>query len=320
MNSTGNKLHAIENALPELRKLLSPCRLCHHECKIDRLTNAKGFCRAGSKVAVYSYSPHSGEEPPLSGSRGSGTIFFTHCSMRCVYCQNYEFSQLSDFEEIEADELSRRMIELQRLGCHNINLVSPTHYTCQIVEAVEMAVSDSLQIPIVYNTGGFDSPAVIKLLDGIVDVYLPDMRYSDSSMGKRFSGVADYAANNRKIVKEMFRQVGALQLDDRGLAKRGVIVRLLVLPGEISGTIETLHYLKKELSTDIYISLMSQYHPAYKASDIPEISRRPGEEEYIAITRAATDLGFRNGWIQGYRTDTHRFLGTRIKKGRFDWS
>jgi len=305
---------------------------------INREKGERGFCRSGSKSAVYSYSPHHGEEPPISGTRGSGTIFFTHCSMRCVYCQNHTFSQKSDqresrapqrqkvqtargyrrddFEEIETEELAGRMLELQNAGCHNINLVSPTHYACRIAEALDMAAKNSLNIPVIYNTGGYDSPELIKLLDGIIDIYMPDMRYSSDDIAQRYSSAPGYVENNRLIIKEMFRQAGPLKIKRDGIAEKGVIVRLLILPGNASGTIETLRFLKKEVSTDIYLSVMSQYYPAYKAAEYPEIAGRIKSDEYEQVIEVVRELGFENGWIQGFLTDTDRFLGTNIKPGR----
>ncbi len=294
-------------------KLIKSCRLCVRNCKVNREKGEKGFCRAGSKPAVYSYSPHHGEEPPISGTKGSGAIFFTHCNMKCVYCQNHIFSQESDFKEIKTAGLAERMLELQKSGCHNINLVSPTHYAFQIAEALEIAVKNSLKIPVIYNTGGYDSPELIKLLEGMIDIYLPDMRYSDDKMAQKYSSAPGYVENNRAIIKEMFRQAGPLELNEEGIAKKGVIVRLLVLPGCVSGVIETLRFLKKEVSTDIYLSVMSQYYPAYKAADYPEIARRVKRSEYELIIKILGELGFKNGWIQGFKTDNNRFLGTNIK-------
>jgi putative pyruvate formate lyase activating enzyme len=296
-----------------LKKLAAGCRLCMHKCSIDRLKGEAGTCRASSKVAVYSYSPHNGEEPPLSGRKGSGTIFFTHCNMKCVYCQNYVFSQQSSVEEIEINELAERMLELQGMGCHNINLVSPTHYAHQIVEALQIAIKRSLKIPIVYNTGGYDNIELIKLLDGIIDIYLPDMRYSQDEMALKYSSAPNYVENNRLIIKEMFRQVGPIKLNSEGIAEKGMIVRLLVLPDNISGTIETLRFLKEEVSEDIYLSVMSQYHPTYKANEYPDIARRINKKEYDEITKEVENLGFTNGWIQGFITQPDHFLGTNIQ-------
>lgn len=307
-----NKLSVIRRNLPALRELARECKLCRHRCSVDRLAGERGFCRAGAKPAVYSYSPHHGEEPPVSGTRGSGTIFFTHCNMKCVYCQNHQFSQESDFEEIGVKELAERMLELQALGCHNINLVSPTHYALPIVEALEIATEKSLNIPIAYNTGGYDSPELIKLLGGIVDIYMPDMRYSNNEMAEAFSSAPGYVENNRAIIKDMFRQAGVLSMDKSGIAQKGVIVRLLILPENTSGTVETLRFLN-EVSPDIYISLMSQYYPTYMAKNHPKIARRINGKEHGEVVEELEKLGFTNGWVQGRQTNPGRFLGTNIK-------
>jgi putative pyruvate formate lyase activating enzyme len=317
-------VQAIKKNLPALRQLADPCRLCPHQCSALRLKGQKGRCGAGASVAVYSYAPHHGEEPPLSGTRnaqnlfageagGSGTIFFTHCNMHCVYCQNYAFSQESNFEEISIVELASRMLSLQRLGCYNINLVSPTHYVCQIVEALRIALEQGLSIPVVYNTGGYDNVEVIKLLDGIIDVYMPDMRYADERMAARYSSAPSYVEHNRLVVCEMYRQAGSLELDERGIATKGLLIRLLMLPARISGTVETLRFLRTELSHTVYLSVMSQYHPTYRAYRYPEMNRHITQEEYNDIVREVERLGFTNGWVQGYMTESDRFLGTNIR-------
>ena len=306
------KLALIEKIKPKLADLAKNCAFCMHRCGVNRLKNERGICKAGRKPALYSYSPHHGEEPPLSGARGSGTIFFTHCNLKCVYCQNFEFSQNSDFEEIAPNVLTGRMLELQKLGCHNINFVSPTHYAYQMVEALEIALEKSLDVPIVYNTGGYDSIELIKLLYGIVDIYLVDMRYSQDLMAKKYSGAPDYVENNRLIIKEMFRQAGTLKTDNEGIAKKGVIVRLLILPDNISGTVDTLKFLEN-VSNDMYLSVMSQYYPTYKAQNYPEIARKINEKEYKAVIEEVEKLGFANGWMQGFRVESERFLGTNIK-------
>jgi putative pyruvate formate lyase activating enzyme len=233
--------------------------------------------------------------------------------MKCVYCQNYIFSQQSDLGEIEIDSLAARMLELEAMDCHNINLVSPTHYAWGIVEALRTATEKGLHIPIVYNTGGYDSPGLIKLLDGIIDIYLPDMRYADDKMALKYSDAPRYVENNRKSIKEMFRQAGILEMDKHGIAKKGVIVRLLILPNNVSGTIDTLKFLKNEVSRDIFISVMSQYHPTYEAATYPDISRRITKKEYDEVIDSLETLGFTNGWIQGFQTDPERFLGTNIR-------
>jgi len=295
-----------------LAKLSSPCRLCAHKCGVNRSKGEKGLCLAGSKPAVYSVSPHHGEEPPLSGKSGSGTIFFTHCNLKCAYCQNYTFSRESDLLEMTVEELAQKILELEKLGCHNINFVSPTHYAPQMAESLQVA-RKSLKIPVVYNTGGYDTIELIKALEGIVDIYMPDMRYSQNTMAEKYSSAPGYVENNRLIIKEMWRQAGPLKLDKEGIAEKGMLIRLLILPGNASGTIETLKFLKEEVSSEIYLSVMSQYHPTYKAMDHPEIARRITPKEYDEVTKAIEDLGFMNGWIQGYHAAPDHFLGTDIQ-------
>ena len=303
----------------DIEELSNPCILCAHRCGVNRPKGEKGACNTVEKCAVYSYSPHHGEEPPISGSRGSGTIFFTHCNLKCVYCQNYSFSQESEVGEITVQELADRMLELKNLGCHNINLVSPTHYALQIVQALKLAIARNLNIPIVYNTGGYDSLELIKLLDGAIDIYMPDIRYASNNMANKYSAAPGYARNSKLIIKEMYRQVGTLKLNAEGIAQKGMLIRLLILPGNTSGTIDTLRFLKNEVSRDVYISVMSQYHPTYHARNFPELSRRITRKEYEAVVDEVEKLDFKSGYIQGYATDHERFLGTRIRPGRFTW-
>jgi len=308
------KENLIKKSLPQLKSLLESCRLCPRNCSLNRLKNKKGFCKTGLKPAVYSYAPHHGEEPPLSGNRGSGTIFFTHCNMACVYCQNYKFSQQSCEKEMTTDELANLMLGLERVGCHNINLVSPTHYVPQIVEALSVALKNGLKLPLVYNTGGYDSLEVIKLLDGIVDIYMPDMRYSDDAMAKKYSNAPNYVMHNRNSVLEMQRQVGDLKQDKKGIAMQGLIIRCLVLPENISGIEKTLEFISARVSKKAYISLMSQYYPAHKARDIKEISRRLTANEYSIAVDKMKELGLANGWVQSppYEMDL-RLAGHKIR-------
>ena len=292
------KEYRIKQKLPKLKSLLESCVLCPRQCKINRLEKRAGACNAGLKPAVYSYSPHHGEEPPLSGVAGSGTIFFTHCNMGCVYCQNYKFSQLSDHAEMTAGDLADIMLELQSMRCHNINLVSPTHYVPQITEALLLAIEKGLTLPVVYNTGGYDSLEVIKLLDGIIDIYLPDMRYNDDKMAAKYSNAPNYVGHNRKCVAEMQRQVGDLMFTGDDIAIKGLIVRCLVLPGSISGTDKTLEFIAASISKNAYISLMSQFYPVHRAFDFDELSRRITDHEYKKVIDKLEELGFNNGWVQ----------------------
>lgn len=277
---------------------LESCVLCPRECRVNRLKGEKGFCGVDAQLWVSSYGPHYGEEPPLSGTSGSGTIFFTFCNLKCVYCQNYSISQLGDGDIVSVQDLAGMMLYLQGIGCHNINLVTPTHFLPQIVSALVIAVEKGLKIPIVYNTSGYEKVEILKLLDGIIDIYLPDMRYSSEVNSVRYSSAPEYPRFNRTAVKEMFRQVGNLEVDKKGIARRGLIIRHLVMPEDVSGTEEVLRFIAEEISKDTYISLMAQYRPMYKAIDIPIINRRITREEYKRAIEIAKSLGLRNVWTQ----------------------
>jgi len=291
---------------------LAYCAICPRKCKVNRLENKTGFCKTGKLAEVHSFFCHHGEEPPLSGTKGSGTIFFSHCNMACVYCQNYEFSQLGAGREYTPEDLAGVMLKLQGMGCHNINLVTPTHVLAQILKALQLACEQGLKIPLVYNTGGYELTEVIKLLDGIVDIYLPDMRYADSAISKKLSQAADYPRYNQEAVREMYRQVGRAEFDADGLIRRGLIIRHLVLPNRASGTEKIMRFIAKEISKDTYISLMSQYLPYHKASGYPEISRRLKKEEYGEAKKILERYNLLNGWIQeSYGSE--RFAGVNIK-------
>jgi putative pyruvate formate lyase activating enzyme len=253
--------------------MLEECCLCPRHCEVNRLVGEKGKCRITNQALVSSYGPHFGEEAPLVGRRGSGTIFFTYCNLRCVFCQNYTISQLGEGSGVGKEELARTMLSLQTMGCHNINLVSPTHVVPYILEALELAVSGGLYLPLVYNTGGYDAVETLQLLDGIVDIYMPDMKYSDERTAERLSGIKDYPQVNRAAVREMHRQVGDLQVDEQGVAQRGLLVRHLVLPNRLAGTEEVVRFLAQEVSTNTYLNIMAQYHPCHKAFDIPQLAR-----------------------------------------------
>ncbi len=267
---------------------LRDCDLCARYCRIDRLQTLKGAaCRTGERAVVHSYGPHHGEEQPLRGWHGSGTIFFSWCNLRCVFCQNWDISQKGAGQEVDPEELASIMLKLQDRGCHNINLVSPSHVVAQIIAAVEIAARRGLRLPLVYNTGGYDSPEALVLLEGIVDVYMPDMKYGDSDTARRYSKVRDYVAVNQAAVREMHRQVGDLVLDPRGLARRGLLVRHLVLPAGLAGTRRVLAFLSEQISRQTYLNLMDQYHPCYRAEEYPPLDRplRPGEFDE-AVARA----------------------------------
>ena len=302
----------LNKAAEEISHMLESCSICPRKCGVNRLKNEKGFCKTGLKAKVYSFMQHRGEEPPISGTCGSGTIFFAYCNMGCAYCQNYEFSQLGQGREVEEEELASLMLQLQKMGCHNINLVTPTHVLPQILKALIIAVSGGLNIPLVYNSSGYELAEIIKLLDGIVDIYLPDMRYADNENAIKYSLVPDYPRYNQTAVKEMHHQVGVAQINKEGIIRKGLIIRHLVLPENISGTDKIMRFIAKELSTDTYISLMSQYLPYYKAKEIKPISRRLTKDEYAAAKEAMEKNGLFNGWIQeSYGLE--RFAGVNIK-------
>jgi len=307
------KLELIRKANDAFKGSLSACAICPRRCRIDRTKGKTGYCRAGLDPVVYSFAPHHGEEPPLSGTRGSGNIFFSHCNMKCVYCQNYFFSQLDKGETVTIDRLAKIMLELQACGCHNINLVSPTHYVPQILSALELAAGSGLDIPVVYNTSGYELADTIKALEGIVDIYLPDIRYADDEMAKKYSDAPLYVEHNRDALREMRRQVGDLTVDSSEIAVRGLIIRLLVLPHEISGTKLSLAFIKSALGGGTYLSIMSQYYPTFKAYTHKEISGGITPAELKNVVDEARLLGLNNGWTQETPEEFDpKFYGTNI--------
>lgn len=278
---------------------LEDCDLCARYCHIDRCETVKGaVCRTGERAIVHSHGPHHGEEDPLRGSNGSGTIFFSWCNLRCVYCQNWDISQKGLGREVEPDDLAMLMLDLQASGCHNINFVTPSHVVAQIIAAVEIAVGKGLDLPLVYNTGGFDSPEALQLLDGIIDIYMPDMKYGDAEKAHHFSHVRDYVEVNRAAVREMHRQVGDLILDENGIALRGLLVRHLVLPDNISGTDSVLAFIAKEISSNTYVNIMDQYRPCYRADENPPLDRPITSREFSRALAWAESLGV-------HRSDNH---------------
>jgi len=272
-------------------ELLSICEVCAWECPVDRRAGKIGVCRTGMHARVSSYGPHHGEEDPLRGRQGSGTIFFTRCNLRCQYCQNHDISQTDSGHEVDPEELATMMLELQARGCHNINFVSPSHVVPQIMAAVLIAAQAGLEIPLVYNTGGYDSLAMLKLLDGIIDIYMPDMKYADPDIARQYSKIRDYPAVNQAAVCEMHRQVGNLSTDSNEIAFRGLLVRHLVLPNNLAGTDKIVQFLADKVSTNTYLNLMDQYRPAYKAHQYPELNRSITHEEYQAAVQMALDAG-----------------------------
>lgn len=279
---------------------LDACQLCPRRCGVNRLSGQVGYCRAGRVARVASYGAHHGEEPPLSGSRGSGTIFFSYCTARCLFCQNDSISQFGEGSEVTIPALASVMIALQRRGCHNINLVTPTHYAPQILAAVADAVSQGLRIPVVYNTGGYETVDTLRLLAGIVDIYLPDAKYADDEVARALSGFEGYVEANRAALLEMKRQVGsALLVDEARVAYRGIVLRHLVLPEGLSQTPEVLAWIARELGSETYVSLMAQYHPAHRATGHPKLGRRLYSREYRVALEALQSLGLVDGWSQG---------------------
>ena len=281
----------LEERIERARAILECCELCPRRCRVNRLQGETGICRTANEAAVSSYGPHFGEEAPLVGSQGSGTIFFTHCNLRCMFCQNYTISQLGDGKPASKGEIASMMLALQQRGCHNINFVSPTHVVPQILEALQVAAGLGLSIPLVYNSGGYDSMETLKLLDGIIDIYMPDMKYSDGMNARRFSGVKEYPSVNQAAVKEMHRQVGDLELDEHGVAKRGLLVRHLVLPNGIAGTEGVVRFLAQEVSLNTYLNVMAQYYPSHRAFKIPVLSRPLTREEFAQAVKLAREHG-----------------------------
>ncbi len=274
------------------RQRLRECDLCARYCRIDRLQTVKGaVCRTGELARVSSFVPHHGEEDPLRGWRGSGTIFFSWCNLRCMFCQNWDISWKGEGREVANPELAAMMLALQGHGCHNINFVSPSHVVAQILEALVLAAEAGLRLPLVYNTGGYDSPEALELLDGAVDIYMPDVKYGDSGMARKYSKIRGYAAVNQRAVKEMHRQVGDLVLDESGVARRGLLARHLVLPGELAGTQEVLRFLADEIGKNTYVNIMAQYRPSFRAKEYPELRRGASPAEM----REAYDLARRFG-------------------------
>ncbi|HZS45873.1 MAG TPA: radical SAM protein [Blastocatellia bacterium] len=310
----------LKRRVDRLEAMLESCDICPRDCHVNRLKDEVAICYSGYLPVVSSYTPHFGEEPALSGTHGAGNIFMGLCNLRCVYCQNFQISQNFKTErqnEVSFERLAEMMLELQAQGCHNINFVSPTHFASQIIKSVYLAVERGLRLPIVYNTNAYDSVEVLKLLDGIVDVYLPDLKYSEESAGKEYSKVPDYVERARAAIKEMYRQMAEnLVFDENGLLKRGLVIRLLVLPNDIAGIEESLQFIHDELSPKVALSLMAQYYPTNKVTDerYVLISRRIRDREWIRAVEAAEALGMKEGWQQEletaseyYRPDfTHR--------------
>jgi putative pyruvate formate lyase activating enzyme len=278
----------------EAERRLANCDLCARYCHVNRRETIRGaVCRTGADAVVCSAGPHHGEEDCLRGWRGSGTIFFSWCNLRCVYCQNREISWKGEGKELEPAELAHAMLRLQELSCHNINFVSPSHVVAPILSALSIAAEKGLRLPLVYNTGGYDSPEALALLDGVIDIYMPDMKYGDSDLARKYSRIRDYVRVNRAAVREMHRQVGDLILDENGIARRGLLVRHLVLPNEIAGTEQVLGFLAEEISTNTYLNLMDQYRPCHRAGESSELARSITSDEFRVASAIADRYGLR---------------------------
>lgn len=285
----------LEDRVVQLTKKLEACTLCPRGCKVNRLKGELGFCKAGWNPVVSSFFPHFGEERPLVGRYGSGTIFLTHCNLKCNFCQNYDISHLGSGENLSIQKVAQMMIYLQMQGCHNINLVTPTHYAPQIVAALPYAIRMGLELPIVYNCGGYESLEVIELLDGIVDIYMPDAKFSNVEHAKHFANAPDYYNVLKSVLKEMHRQVGVLKIKD-GIAYQGLLIRHLVMPNGVAGSEEILKFIAEELSTDSYVNIMNQYHPCFEAIDEPLIDRRITSAEYHWAIELAKKFGLHRGF------------------------
>jgi putative pyruvate formate lyase activating enzyme len=293
-----HQIFLLEQRLPKATAILSPCRCCPRYCGVDRLGGETGRCRSTTELRVSSITLHHGEEPPISGYQGSGTIFLTNCNLRCLFCQNYPISQLGTGNTVTVHELADGMLSLQRRGAHNINWVTPTHMAPMLMEALLEARKKGMNLPIVYNCGGYESMEMLHLWDGIIDIYMPDMKYSNPDMARKYSGIPDYPVHNRAAILEMHRQVGNLAIDDNGIAIKGLLVRHLVLPHDLSGTADILRFLADEVSRDTYISLMSQYFPAFHATKIPVLSQPLTRAEYRKTVGILENLHMEEGWLQ----------------------
>lgn len=277
---------------------LEQCTLCPHMCKVNRKSEILGRCKSSDKVKIALYSVHDFEEPCISGNKGSGTVFFSNCNLKCIYCQNYEISQLGKGKEISIEELADIFIKQEQRGVENINLVTPTSYVIQIIEAIKIAKKNGLNIPIVYNTNGYENVETLKLLEGYIDIYLPDLKYYYNGLGKKYSKVEDYFEITTKAIKEMYRQVGAPILDESGIMKKGLMIRHLILPNEIENSKKVLKWIKENLDKDIYVSIMAQYFPTYLAKDVENLNRKLTKEEYEIIENYVYELDLKNGYMQ----------------------
>ena len=286
----------LSRRIESLKEYLRECRLCPRECRVDRLNGETGYCKAGADVLVSSAFPHFGEESPLVGNQGSGTIFLTHCNLRCVFCQNYDISHQGAGDRFAPSDMAAAMVKLQKSGCHNINFVTPTHYAPQIVASLAKAIQVGLHLPIVYNCSGYESVEVIRLLDGIVDIYMPDAKFMEEEYSGKFCNAPDYPSVLKEVLKEMHRQVGDLTVNSRGIAERGLLIRHLVMPGGTASSGEVLKFIAEQISPHSYVNIMDQYRPEYRAHEYPEIDRRVSHKEYLEAIQLVKGFGLYRGF------------------------
>lgn len=285
--SPQEKWQLAEQRLPELYDLLDPCRLCPRQCMAKRRSGETGECGIGDELIISSIGLHHGEEFPVSGYYGSGTVFLAGCNLHCLFCQNWSISQARQGEPMTTTELAQSMLKLEAAGAHNINWVSPTHVVPMLIEALVIALREGLKIPIVYNSGGYDSPDVLEKLEGLIDIYMPDMKYGDDSSAEKLSDIKNYVQHNQTAIRKMYRQVGPLQCSSRGVARRGLLIRHLVLPENLAATGSILDFLETELPGTVDINIMEQYYPCYRAQEIPALSRRLSHSEYLDAVKMA---------------------------------
>lgn len=280
----------LANRVEKAYNILQDCTLCPHHCHVNRSNDELGYCQTGSEIKIASYGPHFGEEEPLVGSKGSGTIFFSNCNLRCVYCQNYDISQHQSGNTVTVEELAEIMVSLQQQGCHNINFVTPSHMIHALLAATLKACKKGLKIPLVYNSGGYDETAVLQLLEGVIDIYMPDIKYADENTALKYSKIPDYPEIVKEALKEMHQQVGNLTTENN-IGVQGLIIRHLILPDNLAGTEEIMEFIANELSTDTYINIMDQYYPAYKAVDYTVLNRKINESEFKEAVEIAQNKG-----------------------------
>ncbi len=286
------KKESLARCIPKAMAMLKNCTLCPRMCRVDRLKGEKGYCDTADRAKVYGYMPHHGEEPPLSGSKGSGTLFFSHCNLCCCFCQNHDISIQGEGDPADPEQIARAMIHLQEQGCHNINFVTPTHVVPFILKAADLALDMGLTLPLVYNSSGYETPETLALLDGIMDIYLPDFKFWDKDLARLACNAPDYPKIARAAVKIMHAQAGNLKIDANGIARSGLLVRHLFMPGTLADTKKILKFLKTCVSPDTRINLMSQYRPLWQAEQVPAFCRPADPNEFRAAVKAARDLGF----------------------------